>query len=295
MRELELSAGHTSVDLLDDIARLSDRLFDDLSVLGQDPETTSRGAKADPRLAVDVSSIQDRLVRARAELASAYAELRSTRDEFITEQLGALEESTRHAPTRLHLGSGGHRLDGWVNVDAGGDDLALNVNWGLPFPDESIEYVYTAHLLEHLRFRDQAPVLINEILRVLEPGGTARFVVPDVGRLLEAYATKDSAFFAARNRFYPLSEGFVVDEVATLDYILLFCGADSQTMNFNHKFGYDTITLRKLLIDAGFSEATESSYQGSTHPELRIDDYGYNASTTNEENEHFSLFVEATK
>ncbi|MEC5152448.1 SAM-dependent methyltransferase [Cryobacterium psychrotolerans] len=283
------------MDILDDIARLTDRLFDDLSVLGQSPEATSRGAEGDSLLEVDLSSIRARLARARDELATGYSTLRAAREKFVAEQLEVVRAATRHAPTRLHIGSGGHRLDGWVNIDAGGDDLALNVNWGLPFPDGSVAFVYAAHLLEHMRFRDQAPVLVAEILRVLEPGGTARFVVPDVGRLLEAYVSKDSGFFAARNRFYPLSEGFVADQVATLDYILLFCGADSQTMNFNHKFGYDNITLRKLLIDAGFREATESAYQRSAYPELRVDDYGYNASTTKGENEHFSLFVEASK
>jgi hypothetical protein len=294
-RELEISDGFTSEGLLDDIVRLCDRLFDDLSVFGQFSETTSRGAKADPGLKVDLPSVRARLARARDELRECHIELSPLRTTFVDEQLQALGAADQGGRLKLHLGSGGHRLDGWLNVDVGGDDVALNVNWGLPFPDESVAFVYAAHLLEHLRFRDQAPLFVREVHRVLETGGTVRFVVPDVGRLLDAYIRKDKDFFCSRNEFYPLSKGFLVDGVATLDYLLLFCGADSQLLNYNHKFGYDSVTLRKLLLDAGFTVATESSYQGSSSPELRVDDYGYNAGTATQEDEHFSLFVEARK
>jgi SAM-dependent methyltransferase len=294
-RELEISDGSTSEGLLEDIVRLCDAIFDHLSVLGQFSETTSRGAKGDPRLRVELPTVKARLARTQGELWESYRELRARRTTFVEQQLQALDAAGQLKGLKLHIGSGGHDLDGWINLDAGGDDLALNVNWGLPFPDESVAFVYAAHLLEHLRFQDQAPLLVREIHRVLEDGGIVRFVVPDVGRLLEAYGRKDGEFFSARQQFYPLSEGFLVDGVATLDYILLFCGAGSQLLNYNHKFGYDAITLCKLLIDAGFAMATESSYQGSLHPELRIDDYGYNAGTTYQEDEHFSLFVEARK
>jgi SAM-dependent methyltransferase len=294
-REQEIFDDSTSEGLIEDIVRLSDELFCHLSVLEQFSETTSRGAKADLRLKVEVPSVRMRLARAQQELRECYSEVRARRTAFIDEQLRALEVTGQPRGLKLHIGSGGHDLDGWINVDAGGDDVALNVNWGLPFPGESVAFVYAAHLLEHLRFQDQAPLFVREVHRVLEVGGIARFVVPDVGRLLAAYVRKDVKFFSARQEFYPLSEGFLVDGVATLDYILLFCGAGSQLLNYNHKFGYDLITLCKLLIDAGFTVATKSSYQESSHPELRIDDYGYNGGTTTREDEHFSLFVEARK
>jgi SAM-dependent methyltransferase len=294
-RELEISDGSTSEGLIGDIVRLCDELFNHLSVLEQFSETTSRGAKADPQRRVELSNMKARLARAQRELRECYRELRARRSAFVDDQLQALAVADRPSGLKLHIGSGGHGLDGWINLDAGGDDMALNVNWGLPFPDESVAFVYSAHLLEHLRFQDQAPLFVREVHRVLEDGGTVRFVVPDVGRLMAAYVRKDGEFFSARQEFYPLSQGFLVDGVATLDYILLFCGAGSQLLNYNHKFGYDAITLCKLLIDAGFTVATESSYQGSSYPELRIDDYGYNAGTTSQEDEHFSLFVEARK
>jgi hypothetical protein len=294
-KELEISDGSTSEGLIEDIVRLCDELFGHLSVLEQFSETTSRGAKADVRLKIELPSVRVRLARAQQELRECYREVRARRTAFIDEQLQELELANRPRDIKLHIGSGGHDLCGWINLDAGGDDVALNVNWGLPFPGGSVAFIYAAHLLEHLRFQDQAPLFVREVHRVLKDGGIARFVVPDVGKLLAAYVRKDSMFFSARQEFYPLSEGFLVEGVATLDYILLFCGAGSQLLNYNHKFGYDAITLCKLLVDAGFRVATESGYQESSYPELRIDDYGYNGSTTTQEDEHFSLFVEARK
>ena len=49
----------------------------------------------------------------------------------------------------------------------------------LPFPDRSVDYVYTSHVLEHLAAAD-APKLIEEVFRVLKPGGMVRLVVPDL-------------------------------------------------------------------------------------------------------------------
>lgn len=294
-REVRLSDGSTSEGLLEDIAHLSDQLFDHLSVLEQFAEVTSRGATADIRLKVDVSSIRARLARARLELSEAHHEVSALRTAFVNQQLEGLRQRYGCAGLKLHIGAGGTILEGWVNIDAGGGDLAANVNWGLPFQDDSVAFVYAAHILEHLRYRDQGPRLLREIHRVLSHGGVARFVVPDIRRLLEAYVHHDAQYFSARCDFYPLSEGFMVDGVAALDYILLFCGANSQTMNYNHKFGYDETTLPKLLLDAGFSIASPSGYQASSHQELLVDDRGYNAVATSQPDEHFSLFVEAVK
>lgn len=48
----------------------------------------------------------------------------------------------------------------------------------LPFPDESIDFVYSEHFFEHLFF-DEAVALLAECGRVLKKGGVVRTVVPD--------------------------------------------------------------------------------------------------------------------
>lgn len=280
---------------LQNIVRLTDEIFDHLSVYEQFDETTSRGAKADPRKKLDVPSVRAGLGKAEQELWKAYRTLKDHRKSFLRRQLKSLGITSRTRGLKLHIGAAGHLIDGWLNIDAGGADLMVNVNWGLPLPDGCATFAYSAHLLEHLRYHDQAPVFVKEVQRVLARGGTARFVVPDVSKLLVAYVERNREFFRSRAKFYPLNKGFVSDGIINLDYMLLFCGANHQVLSYNHKFGYDAATLCRLLLDAGFSRACESTFQESAYPELRVDDFSYNARAKDRWNRHYSLFVEATK
>jgi SAM-dependent methyltransferase len=280
--------------VLENIVGLTDEIFDHLSVYEQFSETSSRGAKAAPEKKLDFPDDRARLIKAEQELWKVYRSLKDRRKAFVNQQLKALGINKRTRGLKVHIGSADHILEGWLNVDAGGADLMLNVNWGLPLPDGCASFVYCAHLLEHLRYSDRAPVFVKEVHRILAKGGIVRFVVPDVRKLLMAYIENDREFFAAREKVYPLSKGFVNEGIANLDYILLFCGAAPQILNYNHKFGYDATTLSKLLRDAGFKKTIESTFQESVHPELRVDDFSFNARAQNQ-NQHYSLFLEATK
>ncbi|MEH6418081.1 class I SAM-dependent methyltransferase [Pseudomonas sp. CGJS7] len=281
--------------LLQNIVRLTDGVFDHLSVFEQFSETTSRGALADPGKKLDVAEARDKLIRAERELWQAYRILKDARESFVQRQTRALGIDAGTRGLKIHFGSSHHLVQDWLNIDAGGGDLMLNVNWGLPLPDGCADFAYSAHLLEHLRYHDQAAVFVREIHRVLAAGGTLRLVVPDVKKLLAAYAAGDREFFEARQEFYRLKDGFTRDGVANLDYILLFCGANQQVLSYNHKFGYDFETLRGLLLDAGFDTVVESDFQASERAELLVDDFSYNARARDRQGRHYSLFVEATK
>jgi hypothetical protein len=294
-QEPVIRRGASSEAMLQNIVRLTDEVFGHLSVFEQFPETTSRGATATPERRLDLPNVRAKLAKAEQDLWKVYRVLRNKRASFVKQQLKSLGIRRLTKGLKVHVGSADHLLDGWLNVDAGGANLMLNVNWGLQLPDGCASFVYSAHLLEHLRYADQAPVFVREVHRILAKGGTVRFVVPDLRKLLVAYAENDRQFFESRRRFYPLSKGFVTKGVANLDYILLFCGAAPQVLNYNHKFGYDSTTLCKLLINAGFRKAFESAFQGSVHRELRVDHSGYNALAKGRNDQHYSLFVEAIK
>lgn len=294
-REPALVEDGTNDAILENIVQLTDEIFNHLAVFEQFPETSSRGAEADSSRRLLVPGTRDSLLRAQLELWQTYRSLRERRDSYVEDQLEAAGLMGGENGLKLHIGAGSHILPGWLNIDAGGSDLSLNLNWGLPLPDACAKFAYCAHVLEHLRFTDQAPPLIADIYRVLANDGTVRFVVPDIRKLLLAYARQDSAFFEKRQQFYPLDDGFLDGGIANLNYILLFCGAAAQTLNFNHKFGYDIHTLSSLLVDAGFREVRECAFQASPHEELLVDHAGENAHVKNLENQHYSLFVEATK
>jgi SAM-dependent methyltransferase len=287
--------------VLQNIVKLTDDIYGHLSVYEQfyaNPEGGGRGgrcAAGDPTKKLSFPDVHAELLAIEARLRNINEGLMSKRERYVGSQLEALGISEQSEDLKIHLGSAGILIEDWINVDAGGADLMLNATWGLPFPDASVRFLYCSHMLEHLRFIDQMPDLLREVFRVMAPGGTARFVVPDIRKLVAAYINGDTAFFDARKEYYPVSDGFLDGGVTNLDYILFFCGAAHQVLNYHHKFGYDTHTLCRHLRSAGFSEVMASGFQESAYAELRVDDQSYNSVAADDQGNHFSLFVEATK
>lgn len=57
---------------------------------------------------------------------------------------------------------------------------------GLPYSENIFEFVYSSHLLEHIDYEHMKFVL-SEMLRVLEPNGIVRIVVPDLENIAKEY------------------------------------------------------------------------------------------------------------
>lgn len=93
--------------------------------------------------------------------------------------------STPGQPLRLHIG-GEEARAGWkiVNIMAmpGTDYLGSAADLSA-FADESVEEIYGSHIYEHLDYRDELPMALNEAYRVLKPGGLFRAGVPDLETL----------------------------------------------------------------------------------------------------------------
>lgn len=85
------------------------------------------------------------------------------------------------APLRVNLGCGNKRREGFIGVDLG-DFAAVDVRQDVmsylrSLRDASVAEVYSRHFLEHL----EPPAfqqLLDEVDRVLQPGGRVHFIVP---------------------------------------------------------------------------------------------------------------------
>lgn len=109
------------------------------------------------------------------------------------------------ADMKLNLGCGDHVIEGWTNVDYA-LDARLNrlplfrvvnrklrifsTDWDkrivlhdltkrFPWPDSSVDVVYSAHALEHFT-KEHGRAFLAECYRVLRPRGIIRIVVPDL-------------------------------------------------------------------------------------------------------------------
>ena len=70
--------------------------------------------------------------------------------------------------SKLHIGCGWNKLKGFVNIDKTKKvkpDIVVDLEKGLPFPDNFFEYIYSEHCLEHIEPQNWRFVL-NEIARV---------------------------------------------------------------------------------------------------------------------------------
>lgn len=91
---------------------------------------------------------------------------------------------------RLNLGSGTDYREGWTNMDAYAKQADVRhdmcvLPW--PFENESFEYVFASHVLEHVPtlffghgsgYRDVLFAIMEELHRVLKPGGVLAILVP---------------------------------------------------------------------------------------------------------------------
>jgi predicted SAM-dependent methyltransferase len=114
--------------------------------------------------------------------------------------------------TKINLGAGPDGIVGWQNFDWGMlpflakfgllDALVsfgflakeykrvwpkfslVDIRKKIPVNDKSVDFVYCSHVLEHFEKNETLRVL-NEAKRVLKKGGTARFVLPDLDKIIK--------------------------------------------------------------------------------------------------------------
>ncbi len=103
--------------------------------------------------------------------------------------------------TKLHLGCGDRKFDGYINIDivpTEGSDMLMDVTDLSVIPSDSVSEIYMKSVFEHL-YNDQQDQALSEYYRVLKKGGKLTMRVPDFDVVIDAYLRKekgiDSEFF----------------------------------------------------------------------------------------------------
>lgn len=212
-------------------------------------------AKGMARSAIMASPVPLRVVRdVRVEAHLAGVRLRRRISPGMRVKERAL---MRMSDVKLHFGCGPRILPGWVNIDGWnfpGTDFAADLRQPLPFSDASCRLIFTEHVFEHIDAEFRLPVLC-EFLRVLQPGGTLRIVVPDCEQFVNAYIRHDMAWFQA-GLGWPAGGAEGLNKIFTMH---------------THRVIDDWESLSAALQQAGFSRIERSSFNASAIPELRID------------------------
>lgn len=175
---------------------------------------------------------------------------------------------------RLNWRCGRKGEPGWINADrqsGAGIDLSGDIRDGLPLESDSVDYVVSVHALQEVPYPDVRGTL-EELRRVLRPGGFLRLVLPDLDRPIEAYRTRDNSCFQVPDETAASLSGKMIVH-------LLWYG--HSRMLFTHEF------VRELLLAAGFRSVHR------TVPRVTRSPYPGIVELDNREAE--SLFVEAEK
>lgn len=91
---------------------------------------------------------------------------------------------------RLHLGSGGIHLEGWVNIDRRyqpGVDRVENIGILNHFPIGEVDEIYICHALDHFT-RWEYKNILGRYHDLLRPGGVLRIATPDFAWTATQYA-----------------------------------------------------------------------------------------------------------
>lgn len=185
---------------------------------------------------------------------------------------------------KLNLGCGAQVVDGWTNVDFGVGARfakvplfsALNRKLGLfkqdwdprihlhdltrpfPWPDASVDVVYTSHTLEHFA-REAGLTFLTECRRVLKAGGILRIVVPDLQHWVREYTEgrmAAEAFVESIGVLYRLSGNPIKDRLASF-------------IQYPHRCLYDTPALLRIVTGLGFEARSRAGFDSGI-PDIRV-------------------------
>lgn len=103
-------------------------------------------------------------------------------------------KKTTQGKAFLNFGCGSVFHADWNNIDLleHKDVLKWDIRKDLPYPNNSFDFAYSSHVLEHMSLEDAAK-LLGEIFRIMKPGAILRTAVPDLERICKEYITNIDA------------------------------------------------------------------------------------------------------
>lgn len=120
-----------------------------------------------------------------------------------------------------------------------------NAKKRLPLPAGSVDVFYCCHMLEHFD-RKEAAKFLEEVKRLLRPGGILRIAVPDIRQRVSQYLEdKDADEFIERTQLAQEIPASFLKRI----YFFYFLSPD-------HRWMYDGDSLCRLLSRNGFVNAS---------------------------------------
>jgi predicted SAM-dependent methyltransferase len=149
---------------------------------------------------------------------------------------------------KLHLGCGWNLLTGWLNVDSVPrcrHALYLDARRPFYFGDQTFDYVFSEHMIEHIPYND-AVKMLAECHRVLKPGGKIRISTPDLDFLIALHHPDKSTL---QHEYVVWSTRTFSNDVVEHNDVFVI---NNFMRDWGHTFIYDESTLNATMISVGF-------------------------------------------
>jgi SAM-dependent methyltransferase len=163
-----------------------------------------------------------------------------------------------HSVHKLQIGAGPNELPGWLNADFEPRrqfTIYMDATKPFPFPNNSFDYIFSEHMIEHVPFADALRMLF-ECHRVLKPGGKIRIATPNLSKIA-ALATKHPS--DEQKRYVAWARANHVEhsvDPQTADRYRPSYVVNNFFWGFGHYFVYDLETLEDAFGAAGFERVT---------------------------------------
>tara|TARA_B100001027_G_C16262607_1_gene330249 strand:- start:1545 stop:2192 length:648 start_codon:yes stop_codon:yes gene_type:complete len=145
---------------------------------------------------------------------------------------------------KIELGSGSKKgKNGWTTIDIESSDIIWDLRQGIPLPNNSVDQIYSSHLLEHISYQELLTFL-SECHRAMKVGGKFLVCVPNFKLYIDAYV--DGKFFKNRDSWWKPG---LIDTGSNMDQLNYIAYMEGQ-----HKYMFDEENLINTLRKVGFSD-----------------------------------------
>jgi predicted SAM-dependent methyltransferase len=165
---------------------------------------------------------------------------------------------------KLQIGGGWNRLDGWLNTDLKlvPGVMLMDATERFPFSDETMEFVFTEHMIEHVS-QKEGTFMLRECYRVMRKGGVIRVTTPNLVAITGLCS--DPLSEVQRKYLSWFCQTFIKEECPSKAASAI----NAFFRMWGHQFIYDELTLSEALCAAGFHSVRRHPLGNSDHPALR--------------------------
>jgi predicted SAM-dependent methyltransferase len=158
----------------------------------------------------------------------------------------------------LEIGSGPKKgIKNWITIDiCDGCDIKHNLAEGIPFPSNSVDMIYSSHLLEHFYYKELL-LLLHECYRVLKYNARFSACVPNAAIYINKYLNPNDV--KLQKLYEP---AFTLN--SPIDYINYIAYMDT-----NHRYMFDENNMIAILSNIGFRNIALREFDPTVDKEER--------------------------